>query len=200
MKFNAYLSLIPLMAVACSGEPAEEATTGPSTACAGDGMVVSDAWMRTARPGQPTSAAYFTLCNGGQNDDALVTGVQIVAAILEPGRDRHLGAALADVVDAACQRAVDEHVVDHSTGGDHDPVTGLLDTFDVALERALVDLPHATQVGSPRNERFITTDQHGWRPIAPSARRRLHHRDVAGLRGGRLGIVGERRRLIVLAP
>jgi len=73
MKFNAYLSLIPLMAVACSGEPAEEATTGPSTACAGDGMVVSDAWMRTARPGQPTSAAYFTLCNGGQNDDALVS-------------------------------------------------------------------------------------------------------------------------------
>lgn len=43
-----------------------------ATACEGDGVVISDAWARAAHAGQPTSAAYFTICNGGQSDDALV--------------------------------------------------------------------------------------------------------------------------------
>lgn len=43
-----------------------------AAACGGDGIVVSDAWARAAHAGQPTSAAYLTLCNGGESDDALV--------------------------------------------------------------------------------------------------------------------------------
>ncbi|VAW06404.1 hypothetical protein MNBD_ALPHA05-306 [hydrothermal vent metagenome] len=42
-------------------------------ACEGPGIAVSDAWMRAARPGQPTSAAYLTLCNGAEADDVLIS-------------------------------------------------------------------------------------------------------------------------------
>jgi periplasmic copper chaperone A len=42
-------------------------------ACEGAGIAVSDAWMRAARAGQPTSAAYLTLCNGAAADDVLIS-------------------------------------------------------------------------------------------------------------------------------
>jgi periplasmic copper chaperone A len=41
-------------------------------ACKSPGIVVSDAWVRAARAGQPTSAAYLTLCNGAEADDVLI--------------------------------------------------------------------------------------------------------------------------------
>ena len=37
-----------------------------SSACASNKIVVSDAWVRPARAGQPTTAAYFSICNGGE--------------------------------------------------------------------------------------------------------------------------------------
>lgn len=40
--------------------------------CASDTVTVSDAWTPPARSGQPVSAAYLTICNGSQTDDALV--------------------------------------------------------------------------------------------------------------------------------
>jgi hypothetical protein len=54
----------------CGGE-SQETAAAPS-ACGENGIVVSDAWARAARAGQPTGAAYITLCNGGPEDDALV--------------------------------------------------------------------------------------------------------------------------------
>ncbi|MEO1242440.1 MAG: copper chaperone PCu(A)C [Pseudomonadota bacterium] len=78
MKFAVSLPIAVLMLSACSGEPAEEAAT-QSTACADEGVSVSGAWMRAARVGQPTSAAYLTLCNGSSIDDALV-GVTFAGA------------------------------------------------------------------------------------------------------------------------
>lgn len=53
----------------CGGEESESQT---AAACDGDGIVVSGAWARAARAGQPTSAAYLTLCNAGETDDALL--------------------------------------------------------------------------------------------------------------------------------
>ncbi len=41
------------------------------TACAGEGIVVSDAWVRAAPAGRPMSAGYLTLCNGGETTAAL---------------------------------------------------------------------------------------------------------------------------------
>jgi len=36
------------------------------------GVIVSDAWIRSSRAGQPTSAAYLTLTNCGDEDEALI--------------------------------------------------------------------------------------------------------------------------------
>ena len=44
-----------------------------SVFCAGNGIVISDAWIRAPRPGQRTSAAYLSICNGGGVDDTLVS-------------------------------------------------------------------------------------------------------------------------------
>ncbi len=78
MKFAVSLPIAALLLSACSGEPAEEAES-QSAACASEDVSVSDAWMREARVGQPTSAAYLTLCNGSSIDDALV-GVTFAGA------------------------------------------------------------------------------------------------------------------------
>jgi len=59
-----------ILAAACGGEPEQQSAI--RAACAGEGIVVTDAWARAARPGQPTSAAYVTLCNGGSGEDSLV--------------------------------------------------------------------------------------------------------------------------------
>jgi copper(I)-binding protein len=47
--------------------------------CDGDGVAVSDAWTPPARAGQPVSAAFLTLCNASDADDALV-GVSFAGA------------------------------------------------------------------------------------------------------------------------
>lgn len=73
MKKLVLPALIALFAAACGNDHAEVAQHGPGETCSADGIVVSDAWIRAARAGQPTSAAYFSLCNGGQTEDALVS-------------------------------------------------------------------------------------------------------------------------------
>ncbi|MHA7871090.1 MAG: copper chaperone PCu(A)C [Hyphococcus sp.] len=71
MRLSRLASLSVLCLAACSETAAPD---GPSAGadCAGDGISVSDAWARAAQPGQPMSAAYLTLCNGGTADDMLV--------------------------------------------------------------------------------------------------------------------------------
>ena len=60
---------IALVALPACGAEEEKAGRG---ACEESGVVVLDAWTKPARAGQPVSAAYVTLCNGGENEDALV--------------------------------------------------------------------------------------------------------------------------------
>lgn len=43
-----------------------------SDICRESGIVVSDAWVRSARAGQPTSAAYLKIVNCSETDDALI--------------------------------------------------------------------------------------------------------------------------------
>ncbi len=81
MKNMIILLVFPLLAAACSNERPDEAQYevqdeahhGADASCEDDGLVVSNAWIRAARAGQPTSAAYFSLCNGGPDDDALIS-------------------------------------------------------------------------------------------------------------------------------
>jgi len=70
MKRFVVLGLSLALLSAC-GNGAEETTTGQTAACSGGGVWASDAWIRAARAGQPTSAAYLTLCNGAEADDVL---------------------------------------------------------------------------------------------------------------------------------
>ena len=67
----ASLALAGLLA-ACAGEDAGEARADANAACVGDAINVSQAWARAAQAGQPMSAAYLTLCNGGAGDDSLI--------------------------------------------------------------------------------------------------------------------------------
>lgn len=75
---KALIGLAALLCLAACGQKSETQTAAPAAAGAecggGEGVVVSDVWVRAASEGQPTTAAYFTLCNAGDEEDAL-TGV-----------------------------------------------------------------------------------------------------------------------------
>ncbi|GJL92192.1 copper chaperone PCu(A)C [Hyphococcus sp.] len=59
------ISLLPIVALAACAKP-------ETSACNGDGVAAANAWLRAASEGQPMSAAYVELCNGGDNADRLV--------------------------------------------------------------------------------------------------------------------------------
>lgn len=79
MRYVALPLFIALAMTACakSGDAPEAAAA--AGACAGGGPVVTDAWVRAAPEGQGTSAAYFTVCNGGDAAIELV-GIDTPAA------------------------------------------------------------------------------------------------------------------------
>lgn len=70
-----------IAASACSGADQQTATSECPP-----GVTILDAWTKPARAGQPVSAAYVTICNGGDEDDALIAvgnGPTPVAGALE---------------------------------------------------------------------------------------------------------------------
>ncbi len=75
--------LIALAAAACSRQPSE--TVVPAAGCGegATGIVVSDAWVRTADASRPATAAYLTLCNAGVEADALVAAAAPSAQAVE---------------------------------------------------------------------------------------------------------------------
>ncbi len=83
MKLTAIFPVFALLLGACSGAGDGDANTidgANAINCAGgDSIIVTDAWMRPARMGQPTSAAYVTICNGTDNEIAL-TGASFTGA------------------------------------------------------------------------------------------------------------------------
>ena len=97
-------------------------------------------------------------------DHSPAARAQLVDTVLESGSDPDPSAAESgDVVDAVLEGAVAEHVVDETTGGDHDPVAGLFDPLDVALHPTFVDLPHAAQVRNTGGEGLpASVEGPGW--------------------------------------
>ncbi len=63
-----HLLIAALLATASCGGPTEE----KASAQCPPGITIIDAWTKSARAGQPVSAAYLTICNGTDTDDALV--------------------------------------------------------------------------------------------------------------------------------
>ena len=57
---------------------------GPSEEIAANecppGVTIVDGWTAPARAGQPVSAAYVTICNGGAEDDALINVANVADA------------------------------------------------------------------------------------------------------------------------
>ena len=94
----------------------------------------------------------------GDGNHLLVARPQLVDTVFERRCDADaLPAETGDVIDAVLERAVGKHVVHQAAGRDRDPVAGLFDPFDVALHLAVVDLPHAAEIGDARGERFPAT-------------------------------------------
>ncbi len=76
-----------LLTVACGGENTETPKVAETdTACVAteDGKIsVESAWVRAADASRPTTAAYFTLCNGGDSEDALIGAAVAGVATVE---------------------------------------------------------------------------------------------------------------------
>lgn len=65
MHISRTLTLAAALIIAsCAGQE--------NTACGGDGITASNAWLRAATEGAPMSAAYVELCNGADTADRLV--------------------------------------------------------------------------------------------------------------------------------
>jgi len=82
MKLAAIFPVLALLLGACSGAgdgDTNARTEAKAINCAGEGIIVTDAWMRPTRMRQPTSAAYVTICNGTENEIAL-TGASFTSA------------------------------------------------------------------------------------------------------------------------
>lgn len=71
------IALAGFSAAGCGQATQDQA--GIAALCRGSGITVSNAWVRAARAGQPTSAAYLTIANCTDKDDAL-TGVSFDGA------------------------------------------------------------------------------------------------------------------------
>lgn len=96
-----------------------------------------------------------------------------------------------DVVDTVLERAVGDHVVNHTAGGDDGAIARLLDAFDVLPDRmvgcegptigsSIGDLPCPAQVRRARRQRIGTPGEHRRRHLgAVAARRRVHPGNVA---------------------
>lgn len=64
----ACLSLAP----ACADDAGEAKRASAPPPCTGDAIEITEPWIKPARAGQPVTAAYLTICNGGSENDALV--------------------------------------------------------------------------------------------------------------------------------
>lgn len=133
--------IMSIALLAGCGDSDRSAQSGESAAaCRGDGIVISDAWMRAAPAGRPMSAAYLTLCNAGDAPDRLlrVSTEAAGAAELHESRRDASGVASMSPVDGLAL-APDEAVA-LAPGGAHIMLIGMTraveagDTIALTLE------------------------------------------------------------------
>lgn len=112
-----FAALLALGGAGCSA-PSENA-------CADDGVVASEAWVRATRHGQKMSAAYVRLCNGAGASDRLVAisfdGAQ--AAELHSSMTEDGVASMAPLPDGL--ELPPNEMVDMAPGGAHIMLIGL---------------------------------------------------------------------------
>ncbi|MEM8772354.1 MAG: copper chaperone PCu(A)C [Pseudomonadota bacterium] len=138
MKIAPPLLLAATALAGCSSEN-DAANAAPSDlACKGDAIVVADAWMRPARAGQPTAAAYFSICNGGEAD--AMTDVAFAGAdAAELHKTEINDAGVASMRPAKTVDLPTGETVTLAPGGSHVMLIGIGD--DIALgDRPVLDL------------------------------------------------------------
>lgn len=94
-------------------------------ACADDRIAVSDAWMRPAFDGQPTAAAYATICNGAGADDALIAAAMDGAATVEIHESRTDERGVSGMTPLTAVDIDGGTRVDFAPGGLHFMIVGL---------------------------------------------------------------------------
>lgn len=122
-----------------SNEKSVSAETATHSLCHdAAGVIVSDAWIRSSRAGQPTSAAYLTLTNCSDVDDELIAARYPGVAAIE----LHATAMSSDGVASMTQEktiaiAVGD-TISLKPGAGHIMLIGLADAVAVGANLALV--------------------------------------------------------------
>jgi copper(I)-binding protein len=114
-----------LLASACA--KTGEAPKAAAEPCAGDGPVVTEAWVRATPSGQGTTAAYFTVCNAGSEAVELV-GIDTPAAdIVELHETKRDESGVASMAPIAGVTLAPKESLSFTPGGKHVMLIGVHD-------------------------------------------------------------------------
>ncbi len=121
-----------------STEKTARAETADEPRCVDNtGVIVSDAWIRSSRTGQPTSAAYLTLTNCSDQDDALIAAAFAGAGATE----LHATAMSTDGVASMTQEKTIAiaagDTISLEPGGGHIMLVGLADAVAIGADPVL---------------------------------------------------------------
>ncbi len=115
-----------LLAAACA-KTGESHQAHHADACAGEGPVVTDAWVRAAPASGGTTAAYFNLCNAGAADVELIgidTPAADVVELHETTKDANGVASMAPIPGVSLKP---KESVSFAPGGKHVMLIGVHD-------------------------------------------------------------------------
>ncbi len=150
------------MVAACGrNAPEDQAAAHAGAQCPEPGIAVTQAWARPTRAGRQTSAAYLTLCNGGDEADAL-TGVSFSAAAAV-----ELHETVVDNDGIASMSPIDEvalpagEAANLAPGGAHIMLIGLTDTLEPGENvELLLEFKNAPPMTVAFNVRDAGSGQH----------------------------------------
>lgn len=118
--------ILSIALLAGCGESTRSPQTGESAAaCAGDGIVISNAWMRAAPAGRPMSAAYLTLCNAGDSPDRLLRISTEAASAAELHESRRDASGVASMTPVDGLALAPNEAVALAPGGAHIMLIGM---------------------------------------------------------------------------
>ena len=160
-KLSGFFALLFLASCSDSASPDLE----KQVFCEGDGIVVSDAWIRKPRAGQRMGAAYLSICNGSNALDRLVSVEFTSAAAVElhvTEMDENSVAAMRSAGDGIALPALSETAL--APGGSHimliNPNAELAEADGAVMTLNFANAPPATVVFEIRQEIPSAHDRH----------------------------------------
>jgi periplasmic copper chaperone A len=146
MKLAILISAAALLLSACSGAvDGEDANYGK--VCTGEGVAAAGAWIRPARAGQPTSAAYLTLCNNSDADATLIGASFAGANATELHISKMSSASMASMTHAIELTVPAGSTIVLEPGGAHIMLIGLTDALTLGDDAMItLEFKHAPSV------------------------------------------------------